>query len=106
MTKSLFNIINGIEKKPAKAKHKPKSIDYRKPIPIGHQLAIKVYHKGIYLDVLFADNIDICDSFTMIHYNERAMEEYPVRKIFSIRKPYNEWVFYENDTEFEIIRIN
>lgn len=102
--RSLFDVINNVEKKPAKAKHK--SIDYKKPIPIGHQLAIKVYQKGIYLDVLFADHINICGSHTMIHYNDRAMECYPVKRINEIVSIDNIWVFYENNTEFEIIRIN
>ena len=99
-SRSLFDVING-HKKPAKAKKL-----HFKPVAVGHLLAIKVYHKGIYVDVIFADHIDICGSFTMIHYNERAMEEYPVRRINELITINSIWVFYENDTEFEIIRIN
>jgi hypothetical protein len=99
-TKSLYDIINNV---PAKSKHK--KIDL-KPIPIGHMLAINIYDNGIFLDTLFVDNIDICGSYTMIHYNPRRMEEYPVKVENTIIEFHKVWVFYENKTEFEILRIN
>lgn len=99
-SRSLFDVING-HKKPAKAKKV-----HFKPVAVGHQLAIKVYDKGIYLDVLFADHIDICGSYTMIHYNERLMEAHPYKVDYKIQEPNSLWVAYENGSEFEIIRIN
>ena len=99
-SRSLFDVING-HKKPAKAKKL-----HFKPVAVGHLLAIKVYKKGIYLDVIFADHIDICGSHTMIHYNERAMEEHPYRLLYSVIEPNAINVIYENETEFQIIRIN
>ena len=101
--RSLFDVINGIEKKPAKAKYRKVNF---KPIPLGHLLAVNIYKEGIYQDVLFVDHIDVCDSHTVLHYNDRLMEAYPVRRSHSVRGRYSDWVFYENNTEFEIIRIN
>jgi hypothetical protein len=100
-TTSLYDIIN--DGKPAKGKNKRKWLD---PIPIGHHLAINVYHEGILLDTLFVDNIDICGSYTMIHYNPRVMEIYPVKVENTIVSMNRIWVFYKNNTEFEIIRIS
>jgi hypothetical protein len=99
-TKSLYDIINNV---PAKVKHKRIAF---KPVPVGHQLAIKVYQNGIYLDVLFVDHIDICGSYTMIHFNDRLMEEHPQRLKNVIYNPTSLWVQYENNSEFEVIRIN
>lgn len=99
-SRSLFDVING-HKKPAKAKKV-----HFKPVAVGHQLAIKVYDRGIYLDVLFADHIDICESYTMIHYNERLMEAHSYKVDYKIQEPNSLWVAYENGSEFEIIRIN
>jgi hypothetical protein len=99
-TKSLYDIIN--EGKPAKEKKRK----WSDPVPIGHQLAINVYSCGQYLDTLFVDNIDICGSFTMIHYNPKSMEEYPIRVLNTIIEINRVWVFYKNNTEFEVIRIS
>jgi hypothetical protein len=100
-TTSLYDIIN--EGKLTKVKHKRKWLD---PIPIGHHLVINVYQSGILLDTLFVDNIDICGAYTMIHYNPRVMEVYPVKVENTIVSMNKVWVFYENNTEFEVIRIS
>lgn len=102
-SRSLFDIINGTAKKPAKVKQGKQVL---KQVPIGHQLAIKVYYRGEYLDVLFADHIDICGSYTMIHYNERLMEEHPYKLLYTVVEPNAVNVVFENETEFEIIRIS
>ena len=101
-TKSLYDIINGVQK-PTRVKRKKLRL---RPVPIGHHLAIRIYKEGIYLDTLFVDNIDICRSYTMIHYNPRLMEEYPVRHENITVSINSAWVMYENGTEFEIIRIS
>ena len=102
-SRSLFDIINGTAKKPAKVKQGKQVL---KQVPIGHLLAIKVYYKGVYLDVLFADHVDICNSYTMIHYNERCMEEHPQRVVYKIQETNSLWVEYEDGSEFDIIRIS
>ena len=99
--KSLYDVINGV--KTAKAKRR----SYKgKPVPIGHHLAVRVYRKGIYLDTLFVDNIDICKSYTMIHYNPRLMEEFPYKYENTMVSFSSTWVIYENGVDFEIIRIS
>ncbi len=100
-TKSLYAIINSPA--PAKDKHKRK---WNEPIPIGHQIAIKIFEEGIYLDTLFADNIDICRRHTIIHFNQRLMEVYPTRVRNVIQNIGELNIFYDNNVEFEVIRIN
>ena len=98
--KSLYDIIN--EGKPAKVKKRK----WSDPVPIGHHLAINIYHKGIFLDTLFVDNIDISRRSTMICYNPRSMEEFPAKVENTIIEVYKVWVMYENDIDFEVIRIS
>ncbi len=100
-TKSLYAIINSPT--PAKVKHKRK---WDEPVAIGHQIAIKIFAEGIYLDTLFADNIDICSRHTVIHYNQRLMEVYPARVINIIQDINTVNIFYDNSTEIEVIRIS
>lgn len=102
-SRSLFNVINGIAKKPAKVRQKR---FWLKPIPIGHIFALHVHYKGEYIDTLFVDHVDICGSHTTIHFNDRLMEVYPQRLSHTIFTIGGLWAFYENNTEIEIIRIN
>ena len=102
-SRSLYNVING--KQERKPKIYPKTITLR-PIPIGHHLAIKIYKKGLFLDTLFVDGIDICTSHTMIHFNKRLMEAYPVKMTHNIFEFNKLTVWYENNTEFEVVRIS
>lgn len=104
-SKSLYDIINGKKDKPKKHKIYSKKITL-KPIPIGHYLAINIYKDGLFLDTLFVENIDICSSYTMIHFNKRVMEEYPIKMIHTLTEPNKTTVWYENNTEFEVIRIS
>lgn len=99
-TKSLYAIIN--EGKPAKAKKRK----WNDPVPIGHQLAIKIYEEGLYLDTLFVDNIDIGRRYTVIHFNPRLMEIYPARVKNTIQTVGMLNVIYENNRELEVIRIS
>lgn len=103
-SRSLYNIINGVEKKPAKAKRE--HYKWIKPPPVGHYLAINVYKEGIYQDTLFIDHIDSCERYTMIHFNKRLMECYAVRRTGELIDVYGTWLFFENNTDFEIIRIS
>lgn len=100
--RSLYDVVSGI-KKPIKKSYRKLNI---KPIPIGHHLAVKIYWHGVYFETLFVDNIDICNNYTMIHYNSKLMEPYPVRHEGVVAYVNSISVMYENETEFEIIRIS
>ncbi len=79
-----------------------------KPPPIGHHLAIECYEKGVYRDVLFADNLMVNPHYTKIIYNakEHLAEIYPQEVETRIQDLSSVTVFYTNETHFEITRIS
>jgi hypothetical protein len=79
-----------------------------KPPPVGHHLAIQCYERGVYRDVLFADNVMICPSYTKIIYGagDKLSEIYPVDVVFLDHTPAGTTVMYANETMFEITRIS
>ena len=92
--------------KPAKVKIEYPKINYNKPIPLGHLLAVNCYDKEEPIETLFIDNIDVCKSHTVFIFNKDYQEvlyfavEYIITTLFGAN------VFYKNDTSIEIIKIS
>ena len=74
--------------------------------PIGSTVAIKVFIGNECQDMLFADHIDVCKSHTTVHYSRNCIEVYPVRRLRAEVRQNTTTVYYENNTSFEIIRLN
>lgn len=74
--------------------------------PIGHYLALILFSGSIPLDTLFVNGIDICNSYTTVHIDDRTSEVYPV-SIESVDFDHaRARIYYKNDTSIEIIRIS
>ena len=74
--------------------------------PMSRVLALKVFVESFFQELFFVDYVDVCQSHTTIHHSKDAIEVYPVSLLRFETRHNTTTVFYENDTSFEIIRLN
>jgi hypothetical protein len=92
--------------KPAKVKIVYPKINFNKPIPIGHLLAVICFKGQEHEETLFIDNIDVCKSHTMFIFNKNHIEILPLSVDYTITDKWGARVYYKNETSIEIIRIS
>lgn len=92
--------------KPTKVKIDYPKLNLKKPIPVGHLLAVNCYDEGVFKDVLFVDHIDVCKSHTVFYFSRDYFEWVWFWVARIEQNPYSTEVFYNNDTSIEIIKIS